>query len=749
MPSASQLSQGPPGSTQDLDPRFAVFLNPIRDLTKNWEVDIAKYMEEYLEELAEVQITFDGGETMMNFAEAAMLIQGSATVYSKKVEFLWQMVLQMLDLLSSRRTAAANTAPGAEGQEQGGKGGKGQVDLASADFVKMDHVEEGRNIDMKDDDEEEDDGEESAAGDTKKKGIKFLPSTPLHLVEKEGEKSVHRVELIMKNHETFGAKDDFRLCRSFLTPGGMLCLEVPKTALDGGNNVAFSDVSQALQINRGSYLDAEVNGPAETDPAPQHDQGDELGAVDFEPDHFDDGPPAEMEVDEALDAVNDQDKPVDQEKDNNNDSNKENKEDHTVIVLPGGRSGLRKRGDKHPPEAVTMKLTNPWAPLDPYQEAPVRRPVRQGRIRRPLPCLCHRPKVERKSRSKKKEKETDDKKNLPSVEEFITKDLTKMINKNNCKVPPELMDEANKEVAKRLEASKKRKVREAAQEGHDDPETTVVEQEERQKLLQQMELEDDGAAMGDDMMGGVDFDDHYDEVPAPPLFLPDPHDGTQMPGPTSSEIQQRLNDSQMYEASNEYEALVQRWVADYVTNAQEHINSSELTRRVNRWKTAIAPKLELEEQRKDFDIHGYGSDILSHFPDDGRKTTVTFQKVAKNYPHNEVPRIFLSCLMMANTYNIEITESTPGDYAMDCMDLTILSRVRHHEAMEEYHAPSQNSPPKRKKATSSGGKKKGSSDMLDDSYSSPTSPLSEVSDVSIHLNTDMRPKVKSKHKKKK
>ncbi|KAF2345315.1 Condensin II complex subunit H2 N-terminal [Trinorchestia longiramus] len=72
-------------STQDLDARFSVFLNPIRDLTKNWEVDIAKYLEEYLEELAEVQITFDGGETMMNFAEAAMLIQGSATVYSKKV----------------------------------------------------------------------------------------------------------------------------------------------------------------------------------------------------------------------------------------------------------------------------------------------------------------------------------------------------------------------------------------------------------------------------------------------------------------------------------------------------------------------------------------------------------------------------------------------------------------------------------------------------------------------------------------
>lgn len=744
MPAASQLSQGP-GPSQDLDPRFAVFLNPIRDLTKNWEVDIAKYMEEYLEELAEVQITFDGGETMMNFAEAAMLIQGSATVYSKKVEFLWQMVLQMLDLLSSRRSAAANNAQGEEGQEGGGKSNKGHADLASAEFVKMDHLEEGRNIDMKDD-EDEDESEDST-GETKKKVLKFLPSTPLHLVEKEGEKSVHRVELIMKNNESFGAKDDFRLCRSYLTPRGMLCLEVPKASLDGGY-AAFSDISQALHINKGSYL-AEINGngPIEADVAPQNDQVDDFGAADDPPD-FDDGPPPmDMEVDEVPAAMNEQEKPVDQE--NNNDITKGKIEDHTVIVLPGGRSGLRKRGDKE--VVATIQLSNPWSALDPHQEAPVRRPVRQGRIRKPLPCLCHRP-VERKSRGKQKNKENkeNEKKDLPSVEEFITKDLTKMINKNNCKVPPELYEEANKEVAKRLETSKKRKIREAAKEGHEDPETTVVEQEERQKLLQRME--DDEAAMADDMMGGVDMDDHYDDVPAPPLFLPDPHDGTLLPngGQALTEIQQRLNDSQMYEASNEYEALVQRWVADYVTNAQEHINSNELTRRVNRWKTAIGPKLELEETRKDFDIHAYGSDILANFPDDGRKTTVTFETAAKKYPKNEVPRIFLSCLMLANTYNLEISQSIEGDFAMDCMELTLLSRVRHHEVMEDQNAPIKSTTPKRKKA--SGGKNKSSENIGSPlgSLSPPASPLSEVSDISIHMNTDMpRPKVKSKHKKKK
>ena len=39
---AARSSQNHPPLSQELDARFSVFLNPIRDLTKNWEVDIAK-----------------------------------------------------------------------------------------------------------------------------------------------------------------------------------------------------------------------------------------------------------------------------------------------------------------------------------------------------------------------------------------------------------------------------------------------------------------------------------------------------------------------------------------------------------------------------------------------------------------------------------------------------------------------------------------------------------------------------------
>ena len=41
----------------------------------------------------------------MNFIEAALLIQGSACVYSKKVKYLYSLVYQALDFISGKRRA--------------------------------------------------------------------------------------------------------------------------------------------------------------------------------------------------------------------------------------------------------------------------------------------------------------------------------------------------------------------------------------------------------------------------------------------------------------------------------------------------------------------------------------------------------------------------------------------------------------------------------------------------------------------
>ena len=60
-------STGPPsilsGGGGDDDQRFAELLRPIKDLTENWQVPLARYLEEYYDELHDIQISLDGQTT--------------------------------------------------------------------------------------------------------------------------------------------------------------------------------------------------------------------------------------------------------------------------------------------------------------------------------------------------------------------------------------------------------------------------------------------------------------------------------------------------------------------------------------------------------------------------------------------------------------------------------------------------------------------------------------------------------------
>lgn len=725
--------------TQDLETRFSVFLNPIRDLTKNWEVDIAKYLEEYLEELAEVQITFDGGETLMNFAEAAMLIQGSATVYSKKVEFLWQMVLQMLDLLSSRRNV--DSVEAGDGKEGNG-GGKAPLDF-SLDFNSVDNIGEGRNIDLREEDQDE-------AEDSRRRGFKFLPATPLHLVEKEGEKSQHRVSLLMKN-EIFGAKDDFRINRSYLTPMGMLCMEVPTEILrDGALALMDFSVAGGERMDNAEKRNFESAPEALVDPsAPQeenlhaviiggyHESDAEVGdgVADF-PDNMD--PPMDdqmaMNIQEGCKEKTDKDR---NEARNNNNMN--------VIDFPDGRYGLGKRGGAEKQAVTKLKLTDPWKPLDPHAESPAKRPVRAGRLRKPQPCPCHlsTQSVHRRKYAKNKENANEDKKvrkSLPSIESYITGELASMIGSStkNHKVPSEILDELNKEVAKRLEHGKRKRVKDLMNEGG-----TLNVEEAMQMVIEDTEIQQRVEEQLDDRIdgdGAVDLDSDANDVPAPPLFLPEPHDDTREP----ECVNKRCSDNQFDEPASDYEALVQKWVAEYVTNAQVHVNSTSLVKRVNRWRETITPKLKEEESRKEFDIHSYGSEVLSYFPDNGRKQTIPFSDLAKNRDPREVSRLFLSCLMLANTYNIELSESEPGDLAMDCLELTLLTRMRHHEELEGYAAPSQASPPKRKSCAKAKHQPKSLLDETRISSGEPSPICADITQITLAENVQFNSKKSTK-----
>ena len=54
-----------------------------------------------------------------------------------------------------------------------------------------------------------------------------------------------------------------------------------------------------------------------------------------------------------------------------------------------------------------------------------------------------------------------------------------------------------------------------------------------------------------------------------------------------------------------------------------------------------------------------GSKVLSKFPQDSRKTTIDFCDIGEGNTPEEVSRLFLSSLMLANAQNVEIGCSAP------------------------------------------------------------------------------------------
>lgn len=138
-------------SSDDMDEcRYKYLLQPIKDIASNWDIDIADSLSEYLEELDQLRISVDDGRSCVNFAEAALLIQGSAVVYSRKVEHLHSLVLRSLDCIA--RKTAGSSSKDKQVLARGTAFEDADILLFDSDpsFLLLDHViEEGHNIDLR------------------------------------------------------------------------------------------------------------------------------------------------------------------------------------------------------------------------------------------------------------------------------------------------------------------------------------------------------------------------------------------------------------------------------------------------------------------------------------------------------------------------------------------------------------------------------------------------------------------------
>uniref|UniRef100_A0A8C9DGZ9 Condensin-2 complex subunit H2 n=1 Tax=Prolemur simus TaxID=1328070 RepID=A0A8C9DGZ9_PROSS len=194
---------------EDVEARFAHLLQPIRDLTKNWEVDVAAQLGEYLEELDQICISFDEGKTTMNFIEAALLIQGSACVYSKKVEYLYSLVYQALDFISGKRRAKQLCS--VQEDRANGDASSGAPLEAEDEFLSLDDFPDSRaNVDLK--------------NDQAPSEVLTVPLLPMALVAPD-EVEKNSYPLYSCQGEVLASRKDFRMNTCTPHPRGAFMLE--------------------------------------------------------------------------------------------------------------------------------------------------------------------------------------------------------------------------------------------------------------------------------------------------------------------------------------------------------------------------------------------------------------------------------------------------------------------------------------------------------------------------------------------
>ncbi|XP_048730143.2 condensin-2 complex subunit H2-like isoform X2 [Ostrea edulis] len=615
-------------SQDELDSRFANLLQPIRDLTKNWDVDIASSLEDYLEELDKIVVTFDGGMTTMNFAEAAMLIQGSVCVYSKKVEYLYTLVYQVLDLLASKKKQSKQSA---------GDGNSGHAaDLEKnedEEFLSLDDIQEHNNIVLKND-------------EFGNKNVMPIPQMPLSLIPlEEGEKGSN--PLLSKKGEVLGSRNDFKINICSVHQSGTLLLDMSHMAL------LEKTLGDCISIQGASLNTIQEESTECAKGMMGRDNVEDIGTDSYQP------PDVSMDDNADDEAVPVDLIPMEDEVDGVVPANNRDSLDAQIL-----RRSERKKVQIVPPKPVI----DHWKMIDPHDPGhATERNIKRGKTFK-IPDVVD----DCMSNKRKRKKKTSVKKLCP-LTQFVCQTFTNVEKypKNPLKTVsfPELDKLFWAEYKRRQSLSRK----------ESKAKYVYVEEENEEENLEQEDFhEDDGDDAADILLPQMNDDCLFNAINSGVDHMPCTLTGSSQHNDFGASFDNGV-------IINDYEELVKQHVEQYLASAQEYAQITELSRRVTEWEERVVPKLEEEDTHEPFDINKYGSLLIGSLQ---KETNTAFKEVVKAKKTYEICRIFLASLMLANTRNVEIVSKGELETGMDKFELHLLSSRRHFEQLEEYQAPS-------------------------------------------------------------
>ncbi|XP_058424008.1 condensin-2 complex subunit H2 isoform X4 [Diceros bicornis minor] len=347
---------------EDVEARFAHLLQPIRDLTKNWEVDVAAQLGEYLEELDQICISFDEGKTTMNFIEAALLIQGSACVYSKKVEYLYSLVYQALDFISGKKRAKQLSSAREDGAS--GDASSRATQEVEDEFLSLDDLPDSRaSVDLR--------------NDQAPSEVLIVPLLPMALVAPD-EVEKNDSPLYSCQGEVLASRKDFRMNTCTPHPRGAFMLEPVgvspmETLLPRNQKEARRAEEQPMEVPGCSSLVPALSISQEPGTSPggpmvggEGEDEDAEGAADL---------PEVMAPEVSL----------------------EPQEPRTLQQSDAqpGRCVLRERREALEPASRLQETPDPWQSLDPFDSLDAK-PFKKGRPYSVPPCVEESPGQKRK-----------------------------------------------------------------------------------------------------------------------------------------------------------------------------------------------------------------------------------------------------------------------------------------------------------------------------------------------------------------
>ncbi|KAM5289185.1 condensin-2 complex subunit H2 isoform 2-T2 [Ctenodactylus gundi] len=605
---------------EDVEARFAHLLQPIRDLTKNWEVDVAAQLGEYLEELDQICISFDEGKTTMNFIEAALLIQGSACVYSKKVEYLYSLVYQALDFISGQRRAKQLSSVPEDGSS--GASNCRAPQESETEFLSLDDLPDCRaNVDLK--------------HDQVPSEVLIIPLLPMALVAPD-EVEKNSCPLYSCQGEVLASRKDFRMNTCTPHARGAFMLEpMGLCPVPGSQKDVRRAEEQPMEVsvcrNPVSVLGfCQEPGTSPEGPAPtSRDEDEDEGAQEAVELPDVSAPRAALEPEEPRSPQQSAAQPK--------------------------RYMLRERQGPSEPVSHMKETPDPWQSLDPFDSLDSK-PFRKGEPYSIPPSVEEAPGQKRK------------RKGATKLQDFHQWYLAAYADHADSRRPrqkgPTFADmEALywKHVSEQLEALRKLRRREVA-------EQWVPRAEEGMWPAEEDRLEDS-----------------LDDLAAAGHFL-EPEEDVEHEGAKHGEA----SDLEAMPESLRYEELVRRNVEFFIATSQKFVQETELSQRIRDWEDTIRPLLQEQEQHVPFDIHTYGDQVVSRFPQ--LNEWCPFAEIVAGQPAFEVCRSMLASLQLANDYTVEISQQPGLEAAVDTMSLRLLTHQRAHKRFQTYAAPSMAQP---------------------------------------------------------